>query len=100
MLSLIKTLNETETIYPGTELRMIFESGLILTSYSQGLLNIEQTIILTRCRKDLSLCFPATDSPRQVYDRRNLHPNPSGKITLLNGKQKNISWEKMAASEI
>ena len=30
--SLIKTLNETETIYPGTELRMIFESGLNLTS--------------------------------------------------------------------
>lgn len=30
--SLIKTLNETETIYPETELRMIFESGLKLTS--------------------------------------------------------------------
>ncbi|MEA3272428.1 MAG: hypothetical protein U9P90_02065 [Patescibacteria group bacterium] len=32
MESLIKTLNETETIYPGTELRMIFETSLKLNS--------------------------------------------------------------------
>ena len=88
MLSLIKTLNETETIYPGTELRMIFESGLILTSYSQGLLNIEQTIILTRCRKDLSLCFPATDSPRQVYDKEKFTPESKRKDNSIKWKTK------------
>jgi len=66
--------------------------------------NIERTIILTRCRKDLSLCFSATDSPRQVYNKEKFTPESKRKDNSIKWKTKKIfhgkKWREVKYKEI
>lgn len=75
--------------------------------------HIERVILLTRCRKDLSLCLPAPRDSRRVYGEKKFSPESVRKddsikwkeVTIYHGKKrrvvaykevKNVLWQRGA----